>query len=154
MRLFCRVCFRITPGSERNNHIGAPVGHASDGQLEVVFILFHLYSSPPLASLVSLLAPLPPSRRARQLRKNHAPSRPHSLTPFLSLLSHNLSSSYFSQRRSTLSCSRVAPVRSQCNAQNFSFILLTFSSQFSCMSGTTMTRISSLPTPLFSYPWI
>jgi len=94
----CKECVGSTLRSDRNSRIGAaPVSHAFD-----LTTLFASHPSPPSRS-----RPLAQDK----LRTNHTPSRPPSQPPafpFFFLFIFALR-----QRRSTLSRSRVAPVRPQ-----------------------------------------
>jgi len=79
----CKGCLAFRLGSERNDRIGAPVGHAFD------FSLFFCHLLPPLASTFTL--PLDWTTGARQT-VNKSLSVPLSRPPTSSLLSRLFSS--------------------------------------------------------------
>ncbi len=84
-------------------------------QTQTFFILVsHCLHYSTLDSRLSSIASLS-TTGARYLLTNHTPSRVHSPPLFLFFLLTHSFPSYFGKRRSTLSCSRTALVRSQYN---------------------------------------
>ncbi|SRR6266478_4405851 len=139
---YCKVCFGFTLGSERNSLLGAPVSHASDSMCS--FFLPHF--SPPSSPFASRLSPIASlsTTGTRQLRTNHALSRPHSHPLFLFLSFSFLCSEYLGKNDQLLAAAARHQYALNTILSVFSSFLLTFLLHFYCTSAT-------MTTPLLSY---